>query len=56
MNKPELEHLDTEFYIDRAYELRRQYVALATRNFFSRIKHLFKVSLRPVSLRGTPAH
>lgn len=50
--------LDTEYYVERAYELRRVYVAAALKSVFARIKSVFanrKPSLT-ATLQGNPAH
>lgn len=57
MNKLDLDNLDTEFYVERAYELRRLYVAAAFKKAALRIKAMFKTSTRTKApLQASPAH
>lgn len=58
MNAFDFENLDTDYYVERGHELRRQYVAQATKRLVARIKSLFSnTNTRPsTALQGTPAH
>ncbi|MBM6552268.1 RSP_7527 family protein [Marinomonas ostreistagni] len=58
MNRFDFDNLDTDYYVERGYELRRQYVAQASKSLVARIKALFTSSTpRPSTpLQGTPAH
>ncbi|MFD1383360.1 RSP_7527 family protein [Rhodanobacter aciditrophus] len=54
MNNTSYDNLDTDFYVERAYELRRLYVAAAVKNFALRVKAFFTPS--PRSFQGKAAH
>ncbi|WP_170139029.1 RSP_7527 family protein [Marinomonas piezotolerans] len=54
MNNSSFDNLDTDFYIERAYELRRLYIAAAVKNFALRIKAFFTPTNR--NLQGSAAH
>lgn len=53
-----IDDLDTEFYVERAYELRRNYVAAAVKSLVARIKVALTSGNRTTSapLQGKPAH
>ncbi|MBJ7552624.1 RSP_7527 family protein [Marinomonas ostreistagni] len=51
-----IDNLDTEYYVERAYELRRAYVAASMKAFVARIKSAFKSNNRATTLQGNPAH
>ena len=51
-----IDNLDTDYYVERAYELRRVYVAAAMKAFVGRIKAAFKSNNRTTTLQGNPAH
>lgn len=51
------DNLDTEFYIERAYELRRAYISSAVKSLFARIKTALTSDNRTTApLQGNPAH
>ena len=54
----DIENLDTEFYVERAYELRRNYIAAAVKSLVARIKATLTSGKRTTSapLQGNPAH
>lgn len=58
MNNSSFDNLDTEFYVERAYELRRAYVATAVKSLVARIKAALTSGNRTTSapLQGNPAH
>ncbi|SBS35718.1 hypothetical protein MAQ5080_03251 [Marinomonas aquimarina] len=53
-----IDNLDTEFYVERAYELRRNYIAAAVKSLTARIKAALTSGNRTTSapLQGNPAH
>lgn len=56
MKNVSYDNLDTEFYIERAYELRRLYVAAALKSLVVRVKAFFTASRGTTVLQGNPAH
>ncbi|CUB06339.1 RSP_7527 family protein [Marinomonas fungiae] len=54
----DIENLDTEFYVERAYELRRNYIAAAVKSLVARIKATLTSGKRTTAapLQGNPAH
>ncbi|MCO4785391.1 RSP_7527 family protein [Marinomonas gallaica] len=52
------DHLDTEYYVERAYQLRSEYVAAAVKSLVARIKSALTSGKRSTSapLQGNPAH
>lgn len=53
-----IDNLDTEFYVERAYELRRNYIAAAVKSLVARVKAALTSGNRTTStpLQGNPAH
>lgn len=52
-----IDNLDTEFYIERAYELRRNYIAAAIKSLVARIKAVTSGNrTTSAPLQGNPAH
>ena len=56
MNTSDLETLDTEYYLARAQELRRQYVAKASKRLVARIKTMCLTRTRLVTMKSHLAH
>ena len=56
MNTSTVENLDTEYYLAHAQELRRQYIAKASKRLVARIKTLCLTRARLVLAKGQPAH
>ncbi|WP_417504108.1 RSP_7527 family protein [Marinomonas gallaica] len=52
------DHLDTEYYVERAYQLRSEYVAAAVKSLVARIKSALTSGKRSTAapLQGNPAH
>ena len=55
MKNVSYDNLDTDFYIERAYELRRLYVAASVKSLVARIKAIFTAK-NTTALQGNPAH